>query len=437
MTVVRRYTTEREKIMDSLWLSRYGAPRDGRSLTVGAAASATDPNTCEARRVIRLFPSTTGVRYRFSVDPLKDGDFEQWAKTWGKLATVWDSEGALLKGNGPWKERGSSGKVTLNKTTPLSGDRDLKLVGETSIAVNADFEAFTAGDADGWTLAAQGDGDWAEENTIKKEATSSLKMDGGTTGALSKGTVQIAVSAETKYAIGFWVYGDAASGGKIRVIDTVSGEYLTTVGAWQAGDAAYATQTAAAWAYFPLVFTTKAGATTLDIEVFVVANAGAAYFDAWMLAPQLLELSQVTFFNLKKSADYTIGFTHKEALGLGSIRFALRELSTNKWLQSGGTWGAGEYWRPVTPSSSSADVIQAFTAHTVNTRYQLLFSVENLSFASEYAQLDRVFIAEDALTTDAQLKSVEAEYVLTPGKGRISGIADGAATLEINELYPQ
>ena len=423
--------------MDPLFLSRYGVPRDGRSLSVTNANSTTDPNTCEARRVIRLFPSTTGVRYRYSVDPLRDGDFEQYGKTWNKLLTVWDAEGALLKKDGGWKERGSAGKVTLNKTSPISGDRDAKLIGETSLALNADFEAFTTGDLDDFTLAAQGDGDWAEENTIKKEATSSLKMDGGTTGALSKATIQIAVSAETKYAISFWMYGDDASGGKIRVIDTASGEYLTSAGAWQAGDAAYATQTAAAWAYKPLVFTTPAGATTLDIELFVVANAGAAYFDAWMLAPQLLELSQVTFFNLKPSVDYTIGFSHKEALGLGSIRYALREMDGNKWLQSGGTWGAGEYWFSVTPSSSAADVIKAFTAHTVDAQYQLLFSVESLSYTGEYAQLDRVFIAEDALTTDAQLENGVPEYILTNGKGRVSGLAGGAASIEVHELYPQ
>ena len=285
--------------MDPLFLSRYGVPRDGRSLTVGAGNSTTDPNTCEARRVIRLFPSTTGVRYRYSVDPLRDGDFEQYGKTWNKLSSVWDAEGALLKKDGGWKERGSSGKVVLNKTSPISGVRDAKLTGETNLAVNASMDDYTTGDLDGFTLAAQGDGDWAEEGTIKKEGTASLKMDGGTTGALSKATVQIAVDAETKYAFSFWMYGDDASGGKIRVIDTVSGEYLTSAGAWQAGDAAYATQAAAAWAYKPLVFTTKAGATTLDIELFVVANAGAAYFDAWMLAPQLLELSQVKFFNLR------------------------------------------------------------------------------------------------------------------------------------------
>ena len=422
--------------MDSLWLSRFGVPRDGRSLAV-TATSITDPNTCEARRVIRLFPSTAEVRYRYSVDPLRDGDFEQYGKTWDKLSSVWDAEGASLKHHGPWRERGSSGKVTLNKTSPLSGDRDAKLVGETSIAVNPTMDDDTAGDLDDWTLAAQGDGDWAEETTIKKEGTASRKMDGGTTGALTKATVQIAVSAETKYAISFWMYGDAASGGKIRVIDTVSGHYLTSAAAWQAGDAAYATHTPAAWAYKPLVFTTKAGATTLDIEIFVVASAGAAYFDAWMLAPQLLELSQVAFVPLKKSASYAIGFTHLEALGLGSIRYALKELITGKWLQSGGTWGAGEYWFPVTPSLTSADVLKAFTSHSIKDEYQLLFSVESLSYASEYAQLDRVFIAEEALTTDAALESAVPDYMLAPGKGRISGISTVPATLEIHELYPQ
>jgi hypothetical protein len=357
-----------------------------------------------------LFTTDTGVRYRYSNDPLKDGDFEKKYKTWAKGA-AWDTEGAALKVPGPWKQRalvaGAAGGVTLNKTSPIAGDRDAKITGEANLVLNPLFNT----DLTSWTDGSVGDGSVSASAAQKKEGAKSALCDGGTTGAGTKISQQIAVTAEVEYSISAWIYGDGASGGGIRVIDDASGEYLGSDATWGAGAAAYAIETGAAWAYKPLVFTTKAAATTVTIECYVVANAGAAYFDAVMLSRSHWRLEQTTFFNLKKGTGYSLGFTHLESLGLGSLRYAVFSPLTSKYLQSGGTWTTDEYWFTVTPSTTAAAVLKAFTTETdADKQYTVFFQPESLASGTpaEFAQLDRVFIALDALTTDAQLSDMDA-----------------------------
>lgn len=107
---------------------KFGAPVDSEDLSVVAAAI-TSKITRPAHSIVRVVatpPST--VRLRVAYNPLKDGDFELIHTTWGKDSNGdWDVEGNTLLAGGPWKEKGTTGAVTLNKTSPLIGVRDAKM----------------------------------------------------------------------------------------------------------------------------------------------------------------------------------------------------------------------------------------------------------------------------------------------------------------------
>lgn len=108
--------------------AKFGAPVDGEDLSV-PGSSVTSKITRPAHSIVRLIaPLNSTVRYRVAYNPFKDGDFELIHTTWGKDANGdWDVAGNTLLKGGPWKENGTSGKVTLNKTSPLAGERDAKM----------------------------------------------------------------------------------------------------------------------------------------------------------------------------------------------------------------------------------------------------------------------------------------------------------------------
>lgn len=89
-----------------------------------------DDVTTKHRRVLQLTTKASNVRHRWSEDLLLNGDFgtDEWEsrKVWAKDANGdYDVEGATLHYHAKWRERGTVGAVTLNKTSPLGGlERD-------------------------------------------------------------------------------------------------------------------------------------------------------------------------------------------------------------------------------------------------------------------------------------------------------------------------
>lgn len=116
--------------MEYLDLMKSGVPSLERTITL-AGASYPDDIVVDDRRVVRLLANAAGIRYKFSRDCLKDGEFLNPA-TWvteydADLRPSAPAEGALLRKGGPWIEQTTSGKVTLNKVSPLYNDQDLEL----------------------------------------------------------------------------------------------------------------------------------------------------------------------------------------------------------------------------------------------------------------------------------------------------------------------
>jgi hypothetical protein len=68
------------------------------------------------------------IRYKVSYNPIEDGEFEEYWNTWDEDASGnEDQEDATLRATGPWWESGTSGAVTLNKSSPLIGKRDCEI----------------------------------------------------------------------------------------------------------------------------------------------------------------------------------------------------------------------------------------------------------------------------------------------------------------------
>lgn len=90
-----------------------------------------DDQYTENGRLLRIMTVDADLRMRWTEDVLRGGDFNHlFNSVWALVSGVADVEGAtLLAGErgGPWKESGTSGAVTLNKTSPLSGLRDAKM----------------------------------------------------------------------------------------------------------------------------------------------------------------------------------------------------------------------------------------------------------------------------------------------------------------------
>lgn len=101
-----------------------------RELTVVNTAPVFDDVPTKHGRLVRLTCIVQTMHYRWSEDPLRQGDFgrDSWEarKVWKKDSSGdYDVEGSVLHVRGPWKERGTSGAITLNKTSPLGSlERD-------------------------------------------------------------------------------------------------------------------------------------------------------------------------------------------------------------------------------------------------------------------------------------------------------------------------
>lgn len=116
--------------MDSIEVMKAGAPSVERVLALAGASLADDVFTKD-RRVLRVFADAAGIHYKWSADALLDGEFldhATWVSTYdadGRPTAP--AEGAVLRQEGFWHEFGTSGEVTLNKTSPLYNLQDLQL----------------------------------------------------------------------------------------------------------------------------------------------------------------------------------------------------------------------------------------------------------------------------------------------------------------------
>ncbi len=91
---------------------------------------ANDDVLTEHGRILRVLTADADLSHRWSEDVLRGGDFNRLVgHVWAKVAGESDVEGATLQlaPAGPWKETGTTGAVTLNKTSSLSGERDAKM----------------------------------------------------------------------------------------------------------------------------------------------------------------------------------------------------------------------------------------------------------------------------------------------------------------------
>jgi len=426
--------------MDHMQDMRLGRPVDGETIAVTTTAKVSTlfrPRTS----MIRLTADTTGdMRYRISRDIFKSGDFES-KNIWALVSAVGDVEGALLSSYSRWAEipiyDGVAGKFVLNKTSPLSGVRDIKLTGNTTEAVtNGGFETAEVGSIPpGWTENLVGGGTIAEDLA---EFDTGLASQVFTAGAGGVGTTlyqQITVTAEKLYGFICSLYGDAASGMDIQVVDDASGEYLTSLGAWQAGAAKVLTQTAAAWARAEIPFVAKAGATTLTITVAVVANNGTGNVDSVGCSLIENELIQQSFIPVVASKTMQLVINHKESAVPSGLAVALQPAADNtKYMQSNGTtWNTTEYWAPIVGAATKTAFTRAFTPDFSG---PMLMRIRAMSLGGLTAQIDDVYTWEKALTTDALHPGGHAEIFMDQA-GRVSAImGSGAANLVVSTLIP-
>lgn len=417
----------------------HGRPVDGETIAVTTTAK-TSTLFRPRSAMIRLSCATTGdLRYRISRDIFKGGDFES-KRMWDLVSGVGDVEGALLSRYARWVELalygGTLGKVALNKTSPLFGDRDAKLTGLTEILTNGDFEQAEAGGVPpGWTEGIVGTGTIVEDAVTFNTGAKSQKFTAGATGVGTNLTQQKAVTASKLYGLIFALYGDGASGVAVQVVDDASGEYLTSAGAWQVAAADVAVQTAAAWAETGIFFETKAGATTLTVKAYVVANNGAGYVDSVGLNQVTTELIQQSFIPVVYGKTMQLVLNHKESAVPASLAVALQPADgAGKYLQSDGTtWNTTEYWFPVAGSTTLAAKTIDFTP---NFNGHVLMRIRPYSLGGLTSQLDNIYTWEKALTTDALHPGGTIEVMMDQA-GRVSAIMGaGAANLVVETLVP-
>ena len=110
-------------------------------------------------------------------------------------------------------------------------------------------------------------------------------------------------------------------------------------------------------------------------------------------------------FMLKAATAYTLYLNHLDDDSNITLDFAITERTAAgalKYVQSGGTWTTAAYWRNVAYSGTDAQATQTFTSDE-KTIYEILFRVTPADVGAYTTNLDRVFIAEDALATDVEL----------------------------------
>ena len=405
-------------------------PSNPRELTMAGAASIYDDVETEDRRCLRVFVPAVGKRFRYSGNPVRDGDFER-VSLW-----VSDTEGAKLADQGKagigrfygssWIPRGTAADITLNKTAPQFGTRDIKLAqSQAEKVLNPSLDTWAAGAPSSWTEVDVGDGTIVEDVTNKNSGTSSADVNGGTTGIGTKITQSITITndATKVYALRAflrWVAGTAT----VRLVDTVNSKSLDSAGVWQAGiTTAVFTQTSGGFTSNAIRFSPLAGATNLDIVVIAIANADRFNADDVSLVEIVSDLMQNLRFPLVKSRSYTLRFNHiASAANPNNFYYSLREYLDDgsggvKWLQSGDTWATGEYWKAVAASATTVQTARAFTADD-NKRYALAFTPGSVPAGN--IKLDRVYIAEAALATDPELGNGIAEYYYVNGRGHVA-----------------
>ncbi len=138
--------------------------------------------------------------------------------------------------------------------------------------------------------------------------------------------------------------------------------------------------------------------------------------------------------NLKASQSYVFTFNHKDSNATKTIDYAITEITSGgvKYLQSGGTWSTSAYWFTVTGSTSDAQIKKVFTSDEA-TRYIVWFK-PTAAAASETSQIDRVYVAEQATTSD-HLHAGGPDIVNMKDNGRISAIkTTGSAKLYVSTL---
>jgi hypothetical protein len=424
----------------------YGTPINPRTIALSSTAK-YDTLEVESRRCLRLMADAAGAHYRYSPNPIFDPGFEtQYTWASDEADAVLGNPNRVGIQNKPpnhWRELGGQGAVKLNKTSPLVGLRDAKVSqAEAEKVLNGGLNGWTAGAPDNWTVGIVGNGTVTEDTTNKVEGSSSASLDGGTNGGGTniRQDITIPDDATKTYVLRAYLGFCGANPATVvlRLIDTVNNKSLDSAGVWQNGatTALFTDGTDDAFTRYEARFKPLAGATTLRIQVIVPTADDFGNVDAVSLSEVKTSLVQPTAFKLAAGRAYVLGFSHKESAALMSANYAISETLDDgaggvKWLQSDGTWGTGEYWFAVS-STTKEDVRKTFTSDLE--RFYTVWFSPGASPGGNF-QLDDVFIAETALTTDAEIASASPVVFWTSSRGRLSAISDsGTPNLSIVEL---
>lgn len=402
---------------------RMGRPTRGRILVAGGAAIIDDIEIPRGR-VARILADAADCKIRISPDYLRDCGFEEQGVAGSQIQPPWGIENIV-----------DSVQFSI-ATAPaaLFGLKNILCAGNLNQLANGSLDVCPGGNLGDWAGAGTGAPAQTAPGAHTHAAGGLTVVNGG--GQAWVETQQVDAIALEEYTISAWLEGNGAQFAHVRIIDDNSGEYLTAAGAWQVGAAYCLSEDGAALARHAISFFAPAGATTFTVTLQAPDQNSTVYFDEIALTISSSYLLQQTIFEIPATTDMTVAIQHyADDLDAG-FRFAIVKLAVAPlFLQVGGGWAAGEYWRPVVGVVGTTQNHQIFTSDVTYDKYALIIKSNGID--DRYNMwFDRIFISEVCLATDAELAYPgPPEYVYVQRQSRAS-VIDGAGNVSIAEMAP-
>lgn len=278
--------------------------------------------------------------------------------------------------------------------------RDETLVVD-NVLLNADFENFTGGAADSWTLSGAGASQTAETSRIfhsepSSTSPSSVKLDSAAAAAFltQAPTVNVADQTDKQITFKMWVYTAAASVARLNLnfgVSTVNGNHHGGADEWE---------------LLEVTTTIPADATQIQAECEVATGTNTAYFDAgWMSIDPIHRLTIPT--------TITRGPNYVSQQALTSLVDGAYHPILNNWIPTQGQRlrleGQGLLSRPTTDAGTT-EIGDEFVDLVVEKAKENLWLIQ--ASPARSAARQREFYLQQA-----QMAALEVARMLgTPGK---------------------